>query len=131
MPQLREPGARVDALAHDVIGAAIEVHRHLGPGFQESVYEEALCVELRLRRIPFERQRVTRVEYKGVRVGEGRVDLLVADQLVLELKAVRELAPAHQAVLLSYLKATDLRLGLLINFGAARLKDGIKRVVRS
>ena len=112
----REPDADVDELARRVIGAAIEVHRHLGPGFLESVYEEALCVELELREIPFERQRPIGVDYKGHSVGQGRLDLLVGDRLLIELKAVDRLAPIHNAQVMSYLKATKLHLGLLINF---------------
>ena len=127
----REPGAELDQLAHGVIGAAIEVHRLLGPGFLESVYEEALCVELKLRGIPFTRQAALGVDYKGHAVGEGRLDLLVGDALVVELKAVDALAPIHSAQLLSYLKATGYQLGLLINFNVPVLRNGIKRVVLS
>jgi GxxExxY protein len=128
---LHEPDSRTDALAHQVIGAAIEVHRHLGPGFLEKVYEEALCVELRLREIPFERQRPAKVEYKGEYVGEGQLDLLVDERLIVELKAVREVAPIHRAIVVSYLKAMEKSLALLINFKVARLKDGVQRVVLS
>jgi len=128
---LYEPDCETDSLAHAVIGAAIEVHRYLGPGFLESVYEEALCVELRLRKISFERQRPTKVEYKGEYVGEGRLDLLVGDRLGVELKAVREVAPIHRAIVLSYLKATGKSLALLINFKVSRLKEGVQRVVLS
>ena len=131
MRVLQEPDFETDALARSVIGAAIEVHRYLGPGFLESVYERALCVELRLREIPFERQSVAAVEYKGEHVGEGRLDLLVADRLVVELKAVREISPIHKAVVVSYLRATGKSLGLLINFRVTRLKDGVRRVVLS
>lgn len=131
MPALREPDRATDELAHAVIGAAIEVHRHLGPGFLESVYEEALCVELRLRGIPYERQRPAKVEYKGEYVGEGRLDLLVGQRLVVELKAIREVLPIHRAVVLSYLKATGNSLALLINFNVPRLRDGVQRVVFS
>ncbi len=126
-----EPAPETDELAHTVIGAAIEVHRILGPGFLEAVYEQALCVELRLRGIPFERQKPTKVEYKGEYVGEGRLDLLVNDRLVVELKAVREVAPIHTAIVLSCLKATGKRLALLINFKVPRLKDGVRRLVLS
>ena len=131
MTVLHEPERKTDELAHAVIGAAIEVHRVLGPGFLEEVYERALCVELRLRGIPFERQKPTKVEYKGEYVGEGRLDLLVDDRLVVELKAVREAAPIHTAIVLSYLKAIDRRLALLINFKVPRLRDGIRRIVLS
>jgi len=89
--QFQEPAPEIDELAHAVIGAAIEVHRILGPGFLEAIYEQALCVELRLRGIPLERQKPTKVEYKGEYVGEVRLDLLVDDRLVVELKAVREM----------------------------------------
>jgi GxxExxY protein len=126
-----EPNKDVDRLAHAVIGAAIEVHRHLGPGFLEGVYEEALAVELALRGIPFERQKPVPVSYKGQDVGEGRVDFLVARGLLVELKAVEALAPVHQAQVISYLKATGLHLGLLINFNVPVLRAGIKRVVLS
>ena len=121
----------LDKLAHDVIGAAIEVHRVLGPGFVESVYDEALCVELGLRAIPFVRQFTVRVNYKGHPVGSGRIDLLAGGALVVELKAVEALAPVHLAKVLSYLKTTGHQLGLLINFKVAKLKEGIRRVVLS
>ena len=123
------PGEEVDRIAHAVIGAAIEVHRELGPGYQESVYEEALCIELGLRGIASSRQRAVSVQYKGHAVGAGKVDLVVEDRLIVELKAVEELHPAHVGQVISYLKATGLRLGLLLNFGAATMKEGIKRVV--
>jgi GxxExxY protein len=126
-----EPPEEVDRLAHAVIGAAIEVHRRLGPGFLESVYEEALCVELRLRGIPFERQVKIGVTYKGEVVGEARLDLLVGGCLVVELKAVDGVTGIHTAQLLSYLKTTQHRLGLLINFNVLLLKHGIHRVILS
>jgi GxxExxY protein len=120
--------AKIEETASTVIGAAIEVHRHLGPGFLESVYEEAVSVELGLRSIPFVRQSVFGVDYKGHTVGMGRLDLLVAECLPVELKAVDGLAPIHTAQALSYLKSTKHRLALLINFNVSVLKDGIKRV---
>ena len=124
------PPAHLDAIARRVIGAAIEVHRHLGPGFLEAVYEEALAVELTLREIPFRRQRPLSVGYKGHDVGEGRPDFIVEDQLVVEVKAVASLAPIHKAQVISYLKAVDQQLGLLLNFKTYVLKDGgIRRVV--
>ncbi len=123
------PGKEVDHLAHAVIGAAIEVHRELGPGYEESVYEEALCIELGLRGITFSRQHAVSVSYKEHPVGAGRIDLLVENCLIVELKAVEELHPAHLSQVISYLKATNLRLGLLLNFSAPTMKDGIKRVV--
>lgn len=126
-----EPGKRVDGLAREVIGAAIEVHRHLGPGFLEGVYEEALVIELDLRGIPFERQRPVPISYKERNVGEGRIDLLVAGELLVELKTVEVLAPIHMAQVISYLRALGLHLGLLINFNVPVLKGGIKRTVLS
>ncbi|MDB4957238.1 MAG: uncharacterized protein JWO36_4807 [Myxococcales bacterium] len=126
-----EPPAHLDHYAHAVIGAAIEVHRTLGPGFLESVYEEALKVELNLRRIPHETQFPLAIEYKGVEVAQSRLDLLVEGELVVELKAVDLLVPVHTAQLLSYLKAGGFQLGLLINFNVPILKNGIKRVIYS
>lgn len=126
-----EPSRKVDELAHSVIGAAIEVHRHLGPGYLESVYEEALAIELKLRSIPFERQKTMRLIYKGRPVDETRLDFLVDDLLIVELKAVEEFAEIHTAQVISYLKATQRHLGLLINFNVPVLKVGIKRIVRS
>jgi len=116
-------------LAHAVIGAAIAVHRALGPGYVESVYEEAVCVELDFQSVPYQRQYKIAVQYRGRPVGEGRLDLLVAKILPVELKAVEALAPIHQAQLLSYLKMTGFQLGLLINFNVPVLKQGIKRVI--
>ncbi len=115
-------------LSHDIIGAAIEVHRSLGPGYLESVYEEALCVEFGLRKIPFVRQLDIAISYKGHAVGAGRIDILVDHTIVVELKAVEAFAPIHQAQLLSYLKSTGYQLGLLINFNVPVLRDGIKRI---
>ena len=126
-----EPSAKLDELAHRVIGAAIEVHRLLGPAFLESVYEEALCVELALRDIRFARQVPISVSYKGERVGESRLDLLVDDSLVVELKAVESIAPIHFAQVLSYLRAARLPLGLIISFNVDVLQRGIRRVVLS
>ncbi len=126
-----EPGDLVDFWASEVIGAAIEVHRKLGPGFLESVYEEALVIELELRSIPFVRQAPVGVNYKGYIVGEGRIDVLVADMLVIELKTVESLSELHRAQVISYLKATRLHLGLLINFHVPILRHGIQRVIFS
>ncbi len=126
-----EPSSALNRLSDAVIGAAIEVHRHLGPGYLEAVYDAALAIELRLRDIPFERQVAVPVLYKGYDLGEGRLDLLVGKELLVELKAVENLAPIHRAQVLSYLKATGLHLGLLINFNVPVLKSGIRRIVRS
>ena len=119
---------RVEEAATKVIGAAIEVHKILGPGYLESVYEEALAVELTLRGIFFSRQLTFALDYKGHKIGEGRMDFLVDGCLVVELKAIEALAPIHTAQAISYLKATKHRLALLINFNVPVLKDGIKRV---
>ncbi|MBZ0131357.1 MAG: GxxExxY protein [Thiohalobacteraceae bacterium] len=126
-----EPSSELDALAHKVIGAAIEVHRILGPGYLESVYEEALAVELGMQDIPCNRQTPVSIEYKGRTVGESRLDLLVASSLVIELKTVDNLLPIHHAQVLSYLKATRKHVGLLINFNVRVLRDGVKRIVLS
>ena len=124
-----EPSSDLDALAHQTIGAAIDVHRALGPGYLESVYEEALAIELSLRNIPFARQPEISVRYKQWEVGKSRLDLLVGQSLIVELKAVESLQEIHRAQLISYLRATGLQLGLLINFNVPVLKQGIKRVV--
>jgi GxxExxY protein len=121
----------MNQLTGAVIGAAIEVHRVLGPGFLELVYEEALVAELELRGICFSRQKVVAVNYKGRKVGEGRLDLLVGNTLIVELKAVANLTPLHEAQVLSYLKMTRYPLGLLINFNVPLLKDGIRRIILS
>lgn len=128
---MSEPDSKLDQVAHAVIGVAIEVHRTLGPGFLESVYEEALAVELDLRGIEFRRPVSVAVNYKGRAVGEARFDFLVEDGLIVELKAVDELAPIHQAQVISYLKASGRRLALLINFNVPVLRGGIKRIVLS
>jgi GxxExxY protein len=131
MKILTEPDKRIDELVHAVIGAAIEVHRQLGPGFLEGVYEEALCVELTNKKIFFERQKEISVLYKGRHIGKHRIDLLVEYLLIVELKTVETLADIHKAQVISYLKATGLSLGLLINFNVPVLKNGIQRVIYS
>ncbi len=125
------PPLQLDETIGTVIGTALEVHRVLGPGFFESVYEEAMAIELELRRIPFERQKRINVPYKGHSIGEGRLDFFVQNSLIVELKAAEKLLPIHQAQLMSYLKATGCRLGLLINFHERLLKDGVRRVVHT
>jgi GxxExxY protein len=127
--RLQEPDAEVDAWAPIVVQAAIEVHHPLGPGFLESVYEEALGVELSLREVPFQQQVPLAVEYKSRRVGQARLDLLVAGRLVVELKAVDSLLPIHVAQVISYLKTTRHSLGLLINFNLPFLQRGLKRII--
>ena len=117
-----------DPLTEQIIGAAIEVHIHLGPGLLESIYEEALCHEFSLREIPFERQVAVDVVYKSKRIKGQRIDILVAGEVVVELKSVSRLQDVFTAQTLSYLKSTRLKRALLINFGEKRLVDGIKRV---
>lgn len=126
-----EPDERLERLAYVTIGAAIEVHRHLGPGFLESVYEAALAVELEQRGIACQRQVGIAVEYKGVQVGNARLDLLIGERLIVELKTVETLLPIHKAQLISYLKAFRQPLGLLINFKVQILRHGIQRVILS
>lgn len=109
-------------LAYQIIGAAMEVHKLLGPGFVESVYEMALAHECRLRSIPFRRQADLTVAYKGLVAGEFRADFVVDDAVIVELKAVSQLGPIHEAQLINYLKATPYRVGLLLNFGASSLQ---------
>ncbi|MBN1563931.1 MAG: GxxExxY protein [Anaerolineae bacterium] len=122
--------AEIDALTQTIIGAAIEVHRTLGPGLLESAYETCLCHELQLRKIPFERQKELPVVYKGVQLECGyRLDVLVANTVVLELKAVERFDPIHEAQLLSYLRLGGWNIGLLMNFHVPVLKRGIKRIV--
>jgi GxxExxY protein len=121
--------AELNRISGAVIGAAIEVHRVLGPGFLESVYEEALCEEFGLRQITFVRQARVDVRYKGRTIGQTRLDLVVEGAVVVELKAVDALIPVHTAQVLSYPKMRGLPLGLLINFNVTRLTAGVKRVI--
>ena len=119
----------INNLTGEVIGAAIEVHRVLGPGLLENVYEQCLCRELILRNMPIEVQKALAVNYKGVELDCGyRLDIVVPDKLIIELKACESLLPIHEAQLLTYLKLTGIQLGLLINFNVPLLKDGIKRI---
>ncbi|MBH8560649.1 GxxExxY protein [Nostoc sp. CENA67] len=127
----REPSKEIDRLAYTVIGAAIEVHRVLGPGFLEEVYGKALAIELSRRGIAYECEKCVTVNYKGYEVGKGRLDFFIANTLIVELKAVQNLAPIHEAQVLSYLKITNYPLALLINFNVPILKEGIKRIILS
>jgi len=123
-----EPIEETGALTGKIIGAAIEVHRALGPGLLESAYEACLIYELRLRRLKVESQKPLPVFYKDVMLDCGyRLDLVVDDQVILEIKSVVGFAPIHEAQLLSYLKLSDYKIGLLINFNMKILKDGIRR----
>ena len=117
-------------LSEEIIGAAIEVHRFLGPGLLESVYEECLTTELDIRKIPFERQIRVPIAYKGRLLGADlKLDLLVDRRVVIELKSVEKLLPVHGAQLLTYLRLTRKQLGLLINFNVPLLHHGVQRVV--
>lgn len=115
-------------LTESIIGAAIDVHRELGPGLLESAYEECLCHELHLRGLRFQRQVELPVTYKGLKLDCGyKLDIVVEEQIVLELKSIEQILPIHQAQLLTYLRLSGKRLGLLINFNVAVLKNGIVR----
>ena len=125
----RDTEAQRDSMTHRVIGAAIEVHRALGPGLLESAYEECLCYELSTAGLAFRKQVELPVLYKKVKLDCGyRMDIVVSESLVLEIKTVEKLLPIHQAQLLTYLKLSGLRTGLLINFNVPVLKNGIKRM---
>jgi GxxExxY protein len=120
---------KLNLLSEKIIGCAIEVHRNLGPGLLESIYEKALCYELGEAGLICRTQVVVPIFYKGTELGEHRIDLLVEDSIILELKAVEKIDPIFKAQLLSYLKITGLKLGLLLNFNVHFLKDGITRVI--
>ena len=120
----------INYLTGEIIGAAIEVHKALGPGLLESAYEECLSREFGLRQLHFKRQQAIPVEYKGVKLDCGyRIDFLLEDLVILELKSVDSLQPIHEAQLLTYLKLTGLKVGLLINFNVPVLKQGIRRLI--
>ena len=119
-----------EELTEKIIGAAIEVHRHLGPGLLESAYEACLCYELRIRELRFERQKHLAVVYKEIHIDCGyRLDVVVEDLVIVEVKSVDAMAPIHDAQLLTYLKLSGLRIGLLFNFNELILKNGIRRLV--
>ncbi len=119
-------------MSKEIIGAAIEVHRHLGVGLLESAYEECLCKELEIRDIEFERQKSLEVVYKGIKLDCGyKLDIVVEGKVILELKSVNKFEPIHDAQLLTYLKLADLKLGILINFNVPILKEGIRRIVNN
>lgn len=127
-PKHKEEGR--DPRTSPILGAALEVHRHLGPGLLESAYEECLCHELHLRELSFQRQVDLPIEHKGLKLNCGyKIDLIVQDEVILELKAVEKLLPIHQAQLLTYLKLAHKRVGLLINFNVPLLTQGIIRRV--
>jgi GxxExxY protein len=117
-------------LTHEIIGAAIEVHRSLGPGLLESAYEECLIQELIHRELRFERQKPIPLVYKDARLDCGfRIDVLVESRIVVELKSIAAVAPIHEAIILTYLRLSRCRLGLLINFNVQTLKDGVRRFI--
>lgn len=119
-----------ERVAREVVDACFAVHKETGPGFLEKVYEACLCEELRDRGVPFERQKVIPLIFKGKKLDiDHRLDLVVGSRIVVEIKAVERSVDLHKAQLLSYLKLSDLRLGLLVNFNSTLIKDGIKRVV--
>jgi GxxExxY protein len=125
-----ESKARANELSRIVIGAAIEVHRALGPGLLESAYEACLCRELTVREIPFQKQVPLPLVYKGLELDcSYKIDIKVCDLLIVELKSVEAIEPIHEAQLLTYLRLSNLWLGLLINFNVLVLKDGIRRLV--
>ena len=117
-----------DELTDVIIGAAMDVHSELGAGLLEQIYENALCVELSRRGIPYQRQMRVPVRYKGKEVGDLHADLVVKGRVIVELKSVRELAPIHKAQLITYLKLSRIKTGLLINFNVVSLKNGIRRL---
>ena len=122
-----KPKYLFEKLSEVIIGAAIKVHKELGPGFLESIYEEALKVEFSESNLNFESQKEIKIEYHGKEIGAHRLDLVIGDKIIVELKAVKELTDVHFAQLISYLKATDLKVGLLLNFSKPTLE--IKRIV--
>lgn len=122
----------MDELTEKIIGACIRIHRALGPGLLESAYEECLCYELTKLGIRFSRQQTLPVRYEGVTLDCGyRIDLVVEDVLIIELKTVEKLLPIHDAQLLTYLKLSEITLGLLINFNVPVLKDGVRRIANN
>lgn len=119
-----------DSLTEQIIGAAIQVHRELGPGRLESAYEACLCHELSLNNLKVERQKAIPISYKGIKLDAGyRLDLVVENQVIVEIKAISELLPVHEAQLLSYLKQVGGGRGLLINFNVKLLKHGLRRLI--
>jgi len=129
---LRVPSALPDdleTLVHDTIGCCITVHRTLGPGLLEAIYSRAICVELTAAGIGFEREKAYPVMYRRELLCEQRLDLVVGGQLVVEIKSVEQLATLHHAQLLSYMRIARLRVGLLMNFNVAVLRDGLKRKI--
>lgn len=119
----------LNELSHRIIGIGIDIHKKLGPGFQEKIYEQALLKEFERAGIRFEKQKVIRVEYNGSSLGNQRVDLLIDDQIIVEIKACKRIIPLFRDQVISYLKTADKRLGLILNFGRSKLE--IKRIVNN
>jgi len=127
-----EPSVALDEIASEIVDAAFEVHSTLGPGLLESVYEVCLAHELKKRGLLVERQKALPVTYDGVRIEAGlRLDLVVNDKIIVEIKAIETLLPVHKAQVLTYLKLSGHEIGLLINFNVPLIKDGIKRIITS
>jgi GxxExxY protein len=126
-----EPSPELDAHIRETIQACIEVHRGLGPGFLEAIYEEALCVELERRQIPFARPVTVEIKYRSRSIGVCRLDLVVGGQLIVELKSVPNIVPIHVATMFSYLKAFGQPVGIIVNFNAPVLLAGVRRIVHS
>jgi GxxExxY protein len=130
MQQEKAEQQRSDGFTGQIIGACIEVHRHLGPGLLESAYELCLCHELELRAVRFVRQQVIALNYKGLRLACGyRADLIVDSRLLVEIKAIEKVLPVHKAQVIAYLKAIGLRTGLLVNFNVPMLKQDLHRLI--
>ncbi|NTW59966.1 MAG: GxxExxY protein [Nitrospirae bacterium] len=119
----------LNAITENIIGCAIEVHRNLGPGLLESVYDKAMCYEIGAKGMRFQNQLVVPILYKGTTLGEHRIDMIVEDEIIVELKAVDRMDPVFKAQILSYMRMTNKKLGLLINFNVPYLKDGIQRII--
>jgi GxxExxY protein len=120
----------INKLSSLIIGAAIEVHQHLGPGLLESAYEECLCYELEIKNLKYDRQKPLPIEYKGKQLDcDYRLDILVEDKIIVELKSCENIEPIHKAQLLTYLKLSGVKLGLLMNFNVPLMREGISRIV--
>ena len=119
-------------LSKIVVGLCLKIHKTLGPGLLESVYEEVLCYELAKQGLKFRRQHGIIVEYEGIKMDLGfRADIIIEDKIIVELKSIEAVAPVHHKILLTYLRLTDIKLGLLINFNVELIKDGIKRIANN
>lgn len=119
----------LNKITEKIIGWAIEVHRNLGPGLLESLYEKALYYEFKLEHLSYKNQLIIPIMYKGIKLGEHRIDTLVENEIIVELKAVSKIEPVFEAQLLSYLRLTGKKVGLLINFNVPVLRNGVKRMV--